>query len=151
MVKSGLATAVSVSRIEYDRCRGFLASDDREHGRKEMLDERSKRRRERLKAMTSAAPGIEAEAISEAVYSVASSLVRSAVESAVEAEAEVLAAAVAKAVAKALPPTVDVEVEGVTVEHEVGAADVAEDLAQMASEYMSERVETLVKSTSEGA
>ena len=71
------------------------------------MDERSERKRKRLTAMSSAAPGIEAEA----VYFMASSLVQSAVESAVEAEAEVLAAAVAEAVAKALPQVVDVEVE----------------------------------------
>ena len=127
------------------------------------MDESSKRKRKRLTAMSSAAPGIEAEAVSNAARFMASSLVRSAVESVVEAEAEVLAAAVAKAVAKVLPRTVDVEVEydeyqwpdidlgdGLAqCKIEVGTKDVAEHLAQWASEHASEIVEALVKSAGE--
>ena len=123
------------------------------------MDERSERKRKRLAAMSGAAPGIEAEV----VYFMASSLVQSAVESVVEAEAEVLAAAVAKAVAKALPQVVDVEVEydaykwpdidlgdGLAqCKIEVGTKDVAEHLAQWASEHAPEIVEALVKSAGE--
>ena len=120
-----------------------------------MLDERSKRRRERLKAMSSAAPGIEAEAVSDAVYFVASSLLQRAVESAAEAEAEVLAVAVAKAVAKALPQVVDVEIDlGDDVaryEIKVSPEDVAEDLAQWAIEHVPGIIEELVKSAGEDA
>ena len=127
------------------------------------MDERSERSRKRLTAMSGAAPGIEAEAVSNAVYFMASSLVRSAVESVVEAEAEVLAAAVAEAVAKVLPQVVDVEVEydeykwpdidlgdGIAqCKIEVGTKDVAEHLAQWASEHAPEIVEALVKSAGE--
>lgn len=105
--------------------------------------------------MTSAAPGIEAEAVSDAVYFVASSLIQSAVDSAVEAEAEVLAAAVAKAVAKVLPQVVDVEVVLEYDEYQypvkVSPEDVAEDLAQWASEHVPGMIEELVKSAGEGA
>ena len=123
------------------------------------MDERSERRRKRLTAMSGAAPGIEAEA----VYFMASSLVQSAVESVVEAEAEVLAVAVAEAVAKVLPQIVDVEVEydeyqwpdidlgdGLSqCKIEVGTKDVAEHLAQWASEHAPGIVEALVKSAGE--
>ena len=123
------------------------------------MDERSERRRKRLTAMSGAAPGIEAEA----VYFMASSLVRSAVESVVEAEAEVLADAVAKAVAKVLPQVVDVEVEYDAYHWpdidlgdglaqyavKVVTEDVAEHLAQWASEHAPEIVEALVKSAGE--
>ena len=123
------------------------------------MDERSERRRKRLAAMSSAAPCIEAEA----VYFMASSLVRSAVESVVEAEAEVLGAAVAKAVAEVLPQTVDVEVEydeykwpDIDLGDEVAQyairvtpENVAEDLAQWASEHAPGIVEALVKSAGE--
>ena len=114
------------------------------------MDERSERRWERLKAMSSAAPGIEAEAVSEAVYFVASSLVQSAVDSAVKSEAEVLVAAVAKAVAKVLPQVVDMEVVVEDDEYpypvKVSPEDVAEDLAQRAFEHVFDAIEELVKS-----
>ena len=127
------------------------------------MDERSERRRKRLTAMSSSAPGIEAEAVSESVYFMASSLVQRAVESVVEAEADVLGAAVAKAVAKVLPQIVDVEVEYDEYKWpdidlgdglarypvEVGTKDVAENLAQWASEHAPEIVEALVKSAGE--
>ena len=132
------------------------------------MDERSERRRKRLTAMSSAAPGIEAEAVSGAVYFIASSLVRSAVESVVEAEAEVLADAVAKAVAEALPNTVDVEVE---VEYDayqwpnidlgdgrteypinIRPEEVAEDLEDRAYEHVLLGIaEELIKSEGENA
>ena len=127
------------------------------------MDERSERSRKRLAAMSDAAPGIEAEAVSNAVYFMASSLLQSAVESVVEAEAEVLADAVAKAVAEVLPQIVDVEVEyneykwpdidlgdGLAqCKIEVGTKDVAEHLAQWASEHAPGIVEALVKSAGE--
>jgi len=54
--------------LEYNE-RGLI----RLAARGEMLDERSDRRRKRLTAMSSAAPGIEAEAVSGAVRFMASS------------------------------------------------------------------------------
>lgn len=132
------------------------------------MDERPERRRKRLTAMSSAAPGIEAEAVSNAVRFMASSLVRSAVESAVEAEAEIMAAAMAEAIAKVLSKTVEVEIE---VEYDAyqwpnidlddGLAqyevkiipeDVAEDLADRAYEYVTLGIaEELIKSEGENA
>ena len=130
------------------------------------MDERSERRRKRLTAMSSAAPDIEAEAISNAVRFMASFLLQSAVESVVEAEAEVLGAAVAKAVPEVLPQVVDVEVEydayhwpdidlgdGLAqYEVKIIPEDVAEDLADRAYEYVLLGIaEELIKSEGENA
>ena len=127
---------------------------------REMLEEQLKRKRERLTAMSAAAPEIEAEAVGNAVYFMASSLVRRAVEVVVEAEAEALADAVAKAVAKALPETIEVTVgydgdiddcldEAVVWYLPVEAKDIAEDLAQWTNEHVPGIVETLIKSAAD--
>ena len=111
------------------------------------MDERLERRQKRLAAMSTASPGIEAEA----VYFMASSLVRSAVESAVKAEAEILVAAVAESVTKALPKTV-IDLGDGRTEYpiKIRLDEVAEDLEGRAYEYVLLGIaEELIKSEGE--